>query len=194
VEGHGITYCDTKEGCRNAIDGLPNLNGLSRATPQMQENGQDFFYAAGEALVGNIYIMERQADNSLVLTDTVKVGELSLSFTGSPSSNNSPFCVTTAANAELLTIGFLGYAMDNLHVEPDGTLYAASKSKRINTSIDAWPFDSPAFPYPPSWLQFGKDPENVLNPSSVHKISVNAGAFFGDKYQIEKVRKREYPA
>lgn len=80
LDGVGITYCDTTNGCKFAATGFPSINGLSRAPPEARVGGQDIFYAAGQALSGSIYVFEGQADNSLVLTDTIYVGTYTLSL------------------------------------------------------------------------------------------------------------------
>jgi hypothetical protein len=41
--------------------------------------GQDIFYAAGYGVEGKIFVLEKQADESLVLVDTIEIGVLLLS-------------------------------------------------------------------------------------------------------------------
>lgn len=38
-----------------------------------------------------------------------------------------------------------------------------------------------------AWKDFVNDPENTKVPSSVHRISINQAAYFGDKYKITKI-------
>jgi hypothetical protein len=74
--------CGTQEGCKWAINGLPSINGIARdpRQPSIGVKGHDTFYAAGYGINGNLFVMERQADDSLVLSDTVKMGLYSLCF------------------------------------------------------------------------------------------------------------------
>lgn len=75
LEGLGIAFCHVDSGCKFAITGLPGINGISRAPKEMQRRGDDIFYAAEYGGGAKVFVMERQADNSLVLSDTVFVGE-----------------------------------------------------------------------------------------------------------------------
>jgi len=79
LTGIGITYCHVEEGCRFAIEGLPSINGLARAPAESRVGGQDIFYAAGYGAEGKIFVLEKQADESLVLVDTIEIGVLFLS-------------------------------------------------------------------------------------------------------------------
>lgn len=76
LTGIGITYCHVDEGCKFAVQGLPPINGLARAPAESRVGGQDIFYAAGYGLEGKIFALEKQADDSLVLLDTIENGAL----------------------------------------------------------------------------------------------------------------------
>lgn len=135
-EGLGITYCTVVGNCKFAITGIPSLNGIVRAPPSKLSMNQELFYGAGHATNAKLFVMERQSDNSLVLSDTVN----------------------------------MDYAMDNLSIDEQGSVYVAT------------------FPKLYHWRTgYTKAPETYLNPSSVHKISIDPGAYFGDKYKVEKI-------
>jgi len=74
LTGIGITYCHVDEGCRFAVKGLPSINGLARAPTESRMGGQDIFYAAGYGADDKIFVLEKQADESLVLVDTIEIG------------------------------------------------------------------------------------------------------------------------
>ena len=76
LTGIGITYCHIDEGCKFAVEGLPSINGLARAPAESRVGGQDIFYAAGYGVEGKIFVLEKQADESLVLVDTIEMGAL----------------------------------------------------------------------------------------------------------------------
>lgn len=67
-----VGYCHVKDGCKLAITGLHGSNGITRAS-----NGT--FYVA-DSLYGGVTMLERQVDNSLVVTDSVKTGEGILTY------------------------------------------------------------------------------------------------------------------
>lgn len=75
----GITYCHVDRKCKFAVEGLPAINGLARVPVEARVGGQDIFYAAGYGTVGKIFVLEKQADESLVLVDTIEIGALFLS-------------------------------------------------------------------------------------------------------------------
>lgn len=77
MEGPGIAFCSAQDGCKWAINGLPGINGIARdpRKPSVGVKGQDTFYGVGHAVNGNLFVMEHQADDSLVLVDTVKMGQ-----------------------------------------------------------------------------------------------------------------------
>ncbi|KAF8067647.1 hypothetical protein FPV67DRAFT_1764443 [Lyophyllum atratum] len=58
-----VGYCDLKDGCKLAITKMHGVNGIARAQ-------NDTFYVT-DTLGGAINILERQTDNSLVVTDVI---------------------------------------------------------------------------------------------------------------------------
>ncbi|KIM28327.1 hypothetical protein M408DRAFT_329432 [Serendipita vermifera MAFF 305830] len=138
LEGAGIAYCGLQEGCSFAVTGLPGINGISRAPRKTSSDfqDQDIFYAAGHEMSGKVFVLERQSDNSLVLTDSIDIG----------------------------------YVLDNIHVDDDGTLYIAAISRPLD------------------WVQgYMADPINFKTPSAVVRISINPASFYGDKYKVDKI-------
>ncbi|EIN11802.1 serum paraoxonase/arylesterase [Punctularia strigosozonata HHB-11173 SS5] len=61
-----VGYCHLDEGCRFAVQNLPGANGIAR-------NKHDVFYVANDRHP-EIRVLEKQADNSLVVTDLIKPG------------------------------------------------------------------------------------------------------------------------
>ncbi|KAA1472954.1 serum paraoxonase/arylesterase [Dentipellis sp. KUC8613] len=59
-----VVYCHADQGCKYAITGLPDTNGITRAP-------NDTYYVA-DAQFGGVRVLERQADNSLVVLDHIK--------------------------------------------------------------------------------------------------------------------------
>lgn len=76
LTGIGITYCHVDEGCKFAVEGLPAINGLARAPAESRVGGQDIFYAAGYGVESKTFVLEKQADESLVLVDTIEMSAL----------------------------------------------------------------------------------------------------------------------
>ena len=61
-----IGYCHAEDGCKVAIDGLQNVNGITR-------DGNGVYYA-GSSILPELYVLERQGDDTLVVTDIVRTG------------------------------------------------------------------------------------------------------------------------
>lgn len=57
-------YCHIDEGCKFAIKNLHSANGIIRSYTN------DTFYV-GSVMGGGLQVLEKQADNSLVLTEVV---------------------------------------------------------------------------------------------------------------------------
>jgi arylesterase/paraoxonase len=62
-----VVYCHVDEGCKIAVDKLTGSNGLVRPP------GTDMFYLADQ-FFPVIRVLERQTDNTLVVTDEVHTG------------------------------------------------------------------------------------------------------------------------
>ena len=62
-----VVYCHTDSGCKFAITKLQSTNGIVDA-----KNGT--IYVAN-AVGGGVYVLERQTDNSLVLSEYIKTGK-----------------------------------------------------------------------------------------------------------------------
>jgi len=62
-----VGFCHVEDGCKFAITGMHASNGIARAQ-------NDTFYVAN-VLGGPLSVLERQDDNSLVLTDLISVGQ-----------------------------------------------------------------------------------------------------------------------
>ncbi|KAF9050334.1 hypothetical protein BJ165DRAFT_1414176 [Panaeolus papilionaceus] len=122
-----VGYCHIDEGCKIALANLWGSNGIAAAS-----NGT--LYVASTP-GGYVTSLEKQSDNSLVVSDTIKTG----------------------------------YALDNLSLDADGQLWAATI---------------------PQMLKIMKHIENgSKSPVAVARISINTGvnAFYGEKYRVENV-------
>lgn len=64
LPGMSVGYCHVNEGCKIAATGLRGANGIAR--------GKDGVYMVANDKFGEIFVLEKQDDNSLVLTDVVK--------------------------------------------------------------------------------------------------------------------------
>jgi arylesterase/paraoxonase len=73
-----IVYCHVNTGCKVATENLLAANGLARAPSSTTATGMDKFYVANH-LFPQIKVLERQADDTLVVTDDVEIRELSTS-------------------------------------------------------------------------------------------------------------------
>lgn len=62
-----VVYCHTDAGCKVAVTKLQTANGIADA-----KNGT--IYVANNA--GGLYVLERQNDDSLVLSEYIKTGKL----------------------------------------------------------------------------------------------------------------------
>ncbi|KAG6862198.1 hypothetical protein C0995_002128 [Termitomyces sp. Mi166 len=65
-----VGYCHAQTGCKYAITRMQGNNGIARAQ-------NDTFYVVN-SLAGAISILERQSDDTLVITDTIPAGEYEL--------------------------------------------------------------------------------------------------------------------
>ncbi|KAF8629870.1 hypothetical protein AX15_003229 [Amanita polypyramis BW_CC] len=63
-----VVYCHTETGCKYATKGIQGSNGIAKA-----ENGT--IYVANSK-GGGVYVLERQSDNSLVLSEYIKTDRL----------------------------------------------------------------------------------------------------------------------
>ena len=63
-----VGYCHVEDGCKYAISRMHGNNGIARAK-------NDTFYVSS-SLNGAVSILEKQADNTLVLVDGMKLGEV----------------------------------------------------------------------------------------------------------------------
>ncbi|OCH86369.1 calcium-dependent phosphotriesterase [Obba rivulosa] len=62
-----VGFCEIGKGCKYAAQRLPGANGIAKSRTN------DTFYVANTPL-GQINVFEKQADNTLVLVDTITVG------------------------------------------------------------------------------------------------------------------------
>jgi arylesterase / paraoxonase len=62
-----VGYCHIEEGCKLATPKIHDANGIASVN--------DTFFVAN-SLKGSITVLERQTDNSLVLTDVISTGKL----------------------------------------------------------------------------------------------------------------------
>lgn len=62
-----IGYCHVEEGCKFATSKVHDANGIASVN--------DTFYVTN-SLKGSVTVLERQSDNSLVLTDVIPTGIL----------------------------------------------------------------------------------------------------------------------
>lgn len=93
-------YCHIEHGCKLAATGLRGSNGIAR---------HDGLYFVANAKFGEIFVLERQEDNSLVITDIVRTGA---------------YNVTPAAYSNLFNRQ-KGMPMDNISVDENGIFYIA---------------------------------------------------------------------
>ncbi|EGN99778.1 hypothetical protein SERLA73DRAFT_179982 [Serpula lacrymans var. lacrymans S7.3] len=63
-----VGFCHADQGCKYAITGLHSSNGITRG-----KSMNDTFYVADCGL-GDVNVLERQWDNTLVLTEVIKTG------------------------------------------------------------------------------------------------------------------------
>lgn len=63
-----VGYCHVDEGCKPALPKTISTNGIASAS-----NGT--IYVAN-SITGVVEVLERQSDNTLVTTDSIKTGEL----------------------------------------------------------------------------------------------------------------------
>jgi arylesterase/paraoxonase len=61
-----VGYCHVDEGCKLATPNIHDANGIASVN--------DTFYVAN-SLSGTVTVLERQTDNSLVLTDVISIGK-----------------------------------------------------------------------------------------------------------------------
>lgn len=68
-----VGYCSVDKGCKIAAGKLPYSNGIARGV----DGAADVFYVAS-SLRAEVRVLERQADESLVVTDVIKHGSFFL--------------------------------------------------------------------------------------------------------------------
>ncbi|EAU91102.2 serum paraoxonase/arylesterase [Coprinopsis cinerea okayama7 len=115
-----VVYCHVDEGCKFAIQGMHGNNGIAQAP-----NGTIYVV---NSLHGALNVLERQADNTLVLTDVIEVDR--------PMDNamvDSEGHVWTAAFPKALTLVFKHFK-DPVNVLSPSTAFRFS----INTGEDAF--------------------------------------------------------
>lgn len=66
VKRNSVGHCSDNYGCKLAADKLPAANGLARQS-------EDVFFLSNQ-FRGEIRVLERQADDSLVVTDLITHG------------------------------------------------------------------------------------------------------------------------
>ena len=69
VKWSNVGYCHHSRGCKVAAPDLHGVNGITK-----DKEGRIFI---GSSKSGQIYVADQQADNSLVITDVIKVGRSS---------------------------------------------------------------------------------------------------------------------
>jgi hypothetical protein len=65
-----VGYCHRDHGCKIAVDGLKGANGIARS--------HDGLYFVSSDNFGEISVLERQDDDTLVLVDMILTGEENL--------------------------------------------------------------------------------------------------------------------
>ena len=106
-----VGYCHVDEGCKYAAKNLQSANGIARSPIN------DTFYV-GSALGGGLYILEKQTDNTLVLTDV-------LSPRTSIPNRWYPFKFNL----------FAGMSFDNLAIDSNGALWIACTCSFFQTHM-----------------------------------------------------------
>jgi arylesterase / paraoxonase len=66
-----VGYCHVEEGCKLATPKIHDANGIARVN--------DTFYVAN-SVKGSVTVLERQTDNTLVLTDVIQTSKLICRF------------------------------------------------------------------------------------------------------------------
>lgn len=100
--GASVVYCHVDHGCKLAASNMFANNGIARAN-------NDTFYVAS-SMAGKLNILERQADDTLVLTDVIPTGEEKHGYVGYHMHNLSSDRI-----------------LDNVSVDKDGVVWAAGK-------------------------------------------------------------------
>ncbi|KAF8891635.1 hypothetical protein BD779DRAFT_1512224 [Infundibulicybe gibba] len=122
-----VGYCKLGHGCKYAVTGMHANNGIARAQ-------NDTFYVAN-CVFGGISILERQGDDTLVITDTVKAGEYIFRQ-----------WLDIPHPCQCADRGF-----DNVMVDADGVVWAAGLSKAMTLLFKH--FNNPSIPSPSSALR-----------------------------------------
>jgi hypothetical protein len=78
-----VVYCHETEGCKYAIQHMRGNNGITQA-----DNGT--FYVVNSP-GGQLYVLDKQADNTLVITDVIETGGLLLGAQRSFQRGLTPF-------------------------------------------------------------------------------------------------------
>lgn len=62
-----VGYCHAQAGCKSAIGGLLGASAIT-----MDKEGKVY---VGSTISGNVQVLERQSDNTLVVNDVIKLGQ-----------------------------------------------------------------------------------------------------------------------
>lgn len=170
-----IGFCSAAGGCRFAAEKIQGANGLARVS-------DDVFFL-GNALRGELRVLERQADDSLVVTDLIKHGA------------STPFPPSHFPLLTFIRGAGIDMPVDNLSVDKDGAVWAAGEIALFTppTALAAEHVPVSRIPGFPKGLDLMR--KHFPNPSlpaatTAIRITLNTGrsAFFGEKYKLEKVR------
>ena len=107
AKSSSVGYCHVDDGCKFAITGTHSSNGIAAAP-----NGTVY---VADSVYGGVSFLEPQADNTLVVSESVKTGTRHIAQCIYRSSFSLGFC--------------LDYPLDNLAVDADGQLWAAGMQK-----------------------------------------------------------------
>src|ERR1700678_2102175 len=113
-----VGYCHIDDGCKYAITGTHASNAITAAP-----NGTVY---VSNAVYGGVLFLERQADNTLVVSESVKTGAT----------------YTAQCTRPILSLGFCpDYILGNLAVDDDGQLWAAGMQSETRVYLpihDRW--------------------------------------------------------
>ncbi|KAJ3505043.1 hypothetical protein NLJ89_g7625 [Agrocybe chaxingu] len=166
VVGHkaaSVGYCHIDDGCKFALQKTHSSNGIASAP-----NGTLY---VGDSTYGGVTILERQTDNTLVVTDSIATGRI----------YSSPRVYPLA---DWLC---KEYTLNNLALDADGQLWAAGMT--TFSSLDQRIQGSTAAPQTLTACHHLEDPESKQSPSAALRISINTGpnAFYGEKFKVQKM-------
>ncbi|EMD37606.1 hypothetical protein CERSUDRAFT_154342 [Gelatoporia subvermispora B] len=129
IKRTSVGYCELGKSCKFAAEKLPGSNGIAWSKTN------DTFFVANTPL-GQVNVLEKQSDNTLVLTDTITVG----------------------------------FAIDNLILDRDGALWAATFPKALQIVARFSDLTKQA-------------------PAGAHRVTMNTdrSAYFGEKYKVDRM-------